>query len=502
MFQVFFRSRRSPIPAGTMAASDMDTESPAAASPSKKPRHDDVVENKRNVTINACLRPTSTATHEDVRAAILKWLGAGAVGLRPSGGFLALPKFCDGHHIVTEHVESVTVNFDEKLPTDDADPVLEPRQLHFAVNVFQLNEDGAGEEMDGEDDIATYKEWVLPSRDFHGLWESLVYGDDVKLRLTKYAGNALLFSQRGVDPNLIAWNRVVLLHGPPGTGKTTLCKALAQQLAIRFQDTYPTSVLVEVNAHSLFSRWFSESGKLVSRLFQKIQDLLDDEGSLVFVLIDEVESLAAARKAAASGAEPSDAIRVVNALLTQVDGLKHRSNAMVLTTSNITEAIDLAFVDRADIKAYVGPPGFEARYSIIISAIEELIAKDLVQVGESETRLPALQVLREHAKKGGVNDLEAWGRWCVQELMDHAKKVGMNPDGSLKQPHRLEGDVHFRFSNTVARTEGFSGRALRKLPFLAYAQAHTNGRCSLLGFLNGFRRAIMQERKDQTSLKQ
>ena len=60
-----------------------------------------------------------------------------------------------------------------------------------------------------------------------------------------------------------------------------------------------------------------------------------------------VESLAAARKAAASGAEPSDAIRVVNALLTQVDALKSRPNAMVLTTSNITEAIDVAFVDRA-----------------------------------------------------------------------------------------------------------------------------------------------------------
>ena len=54
---------------------------------------------------------------------------------------------------------------------------------------------------------------MLPSRDFHGLWESLVFDTDVKTRLTKYAGNALLFSERGVNPNLIAWNRVVLLHG-------------------------------------------------------------------------------------------------------------------------------------------------------------------------------------------------------------------------------------------------------------------------------------------------
>ena len=479
-----------------MAASDMDAESPAVASPAKKPRHA-VDESKRNVTLNACLRPTSTATHEDVREQILAWLRRDSVTLRPSGGFLVLPQGVD----VLEHVDNVTVNYDEKLPGDDADPIYGHEDLNLAVNVFQLNEDGAGEEMDGEDDIATYKEWVLPSRDFHGMWESLVYGDDVKLRLTKYAGNALLFSQRGVDPNLIAWNRVVLLHGPPGTGKTTLCKALAQQLAIRFQDTYPTAVLVEVNAHSLFSRWFSESGKLVSRLFQKIQDLLDDEGSLVFVLIDEVESLAAARKAAASGAEPSDAIRVVNALLTQVDGLKHRPNAMVLTTSNITEAIDLAFVDRADIKAYVGPPGFEARCAIITSAINELIAKGLVQFADDEAaELPTIQALRERAKEHGFDDLEAWGRRCYKEYVSHRNAVGLNPDGSCKQPYIPLDDECFSYALTLTNTEGFSGRALRKLPFLGYALAHTNGRCSLFQFWNGFNKAIAQEREDRSSL--
>ena len=55
--------------------------------------------------------------------------------------------------------------------------------------------------------------------------------------------------------------------------------------------------------------------------------------------LDEVESLTAARKSTMSGAEPSDAIRVVNALLTQIDQLKNKSNVIILTTSNITGAI-------------------------------------------------------------------------------------------------------------------------------------------------------------------
>ncbi|RYR29899.1 hypothetical protein Ahy_B01g054518 [Arachis hypogaea] len=69
-----------------------------------------------------------------------------------------------------------------------------------------------------------------------------------------------------------------------------------------------------------------------------------EESNLVFVFIvcghaDEVESLAAARKAAISSSEPSDSIRVVNALLTQIDKLISSPNVIILITSNITTAI-------------------------------------------------------------------------------------------------------------------------------------------------------------------
>jgi SpoVK/Ycf46/Vps4 family AAA+-type ATPase len=220
-----------------------------------------------------------------------------------------------------------------------------------------------------------------------------------------------------------------------GTGKTSLCKALAQKLSIRLSHRYAATVFLEINAHSLFSKWFSESGKLVLKLFEQIRNMLEQEDCLFCVLMDEVESLTAARQAALSGSEPSDAIRVVNALLTQLDRLKRYRNVLILTTSNITDAIDTAFVDRADIKQYIGSPSAAAIHEILRSCVTELARKGLVTVDP---------------KSRGVLP---WG------------DVPANAKDNENDPSRMLADVA-----TLCATHQFSGRTLRKLPFQSFAR--------------------------------
>jgi pachytene checkpoint protein 2 len=244
---------------------------------------------------------------------------------------------------------------------------------------------------DGDEDVPALAVTPLPHPSLEGQWESLYYGEGeatsliFKRDIVSYADTAMRFTRAGVNPHLISWNRLVLFYGPPGTGKTSLCRALAQKLAIRLaSDGYPRACLLDINAHSLFSRWFSESGKQVLRVFEQIHRIAADGGCFVCCVMDEVESLAAARASAMKGNEPSDSIRVVNALLTQMDRLQRHENVLVLSTSNLTDAIDEALLDRADKRVFVGPPGLHARQTILQAGVQELLERGLVELPAGE----------------------------------------------------------------------------------------------------------------------
>ncbi|KAL9649362.1 hypothetical protein ABK040_016189 [Willaertia magna] len=310
-------------------------------------------------------------------------------------------------------------------PTDE-EPIDETTEMNGNVGGGGLFGDFGGGSSNNEEELTACKQWILPNINFEGLWESLIFDDCIKYNLLEYVSTTMLFSDLGINNNLISWNRVALLYGPPGTGKTSLCKGLAQKLAIRLSHRFANGgLLIEINAHSLFSKWFSESGKLVMKLFSKIYEIVEDEDAFVCVLIDEVESLTAARKSALNGSEPSDSIRVVNAVLTQLDQLKRYKNVLILTTSNVTEAIDLAFVDRADIKQYIGPPSVKAKFSILRSCLIELMRVKLVT--------PNVLIPKWNEKEALENEYALY----LKDICEKAKEV--------------------------------SGRGLRKLPFLAFA---------------------------------
>ncbi|KAK0529386.1 hypothetical protein OC835_004356 [Tilletia horrida] len=344
--------------------------------------------------------------------------------------------------------------------------------LEDAVHEFASGEDG-GDGMEEEQVMAaTVAE--LPNRALDGVWNSLIYADDVKVRLLNYIYTTLLFSDANVDFNIVSWNRVVLLHGPPGTGKTSLCRALAQKLAIRLSDRYTHGKLVEINSHSLFSKWFSESGKLVQRLFSMVTELVEDEDGFVVVLIDEVESLTASRTASMSGSEPSDALRVVNALLTQLDKLKHRKNCLIMTTSNISEAIDNAFIDRADIKQYIGLPPPEAIYWILRTCLSELMRVGLVQ------DMPILD-------------------WRAAMLA--RSDVPTNVPASDPQSR----SASMLLSKLAQMCTGMSGRSLRRLPVMAHARyigASANGPVPMHTWLQAMDRAVTDSKNELAQAQQ
>jgi len=199
---------------------------------------------------------------------------------------------------------------------------------------------------------SSLRESAVEVPDVH--WEDVGGLEDVKRELhetvqypVEHADKYIKF---GMNPS-----KGVLFYGPPGCGKTLLAKAIANECGANF---------ISIKGPELLTQWFGESEANVRELFDKAR-----AASPCILMFDEMDSIAKTRGSGGPGSsEAGD--RVINQILTEVDGVGARKNVFVIGATNRPDIIDPAVIrpGRLDQLIYIPLPDLASRIAIFKAA--------------------------------------------------------------------------------------------------------------------------------------
>jgi len=188
-------------------------------------------------------------------------------------------------------------------------------------------------------------------------WEDVGGLEDVKRELhetvqypVEHADKYIKF---GMNPS-----KGVLFYGPPGCGKTLLAKAIANECGANF---------ISIKGPELLTQWFGESEANVRELFDKAR-----AASPCILMFDEMDSIAKARGSGGAGSsEAGD--RVINQILTEIDGVGARKNVFVIGATNRPDILDPAVIrpGRLDQLIYIPLPDLKSRKAIFEAALRK-----------------------------------------------------------------------------------------------------------------------------------
>ena len=201
------------------------------------------------------------------------------------------------------------------------------------------------------------------------------------------------FKRLGIKPP-----KGILLYGPPGTGKTLLAKAVATESGANF---------IAIRGPEILSKWVGESEKAIREVFRRARQVAP-----CVVFFDEIDSIAPARGARFDSGVTD---RIVNQLLTEMDGIQPLRKVVVIAATNRPDILDPALLrpGRFDRHVYVPPPDFKARLEIFkvhtrkVPLASDVDLSELARRTEGYTGADIAAVVREAVMLALREKLEA-----------------------------------------------------------------------------------------------